>query len=146
MLLERPRGVLRTGREGTIEVITENCKETISHHFEVVLDGGRNPEIPIATSKVQDENKLTEPAHERFGVLAEPVGKEGVTSGPRSGESELTGRAETQCFNSIPSEGNVEVATEVESNAGWRTRSVETRRKFVNAFANSLYMDTELDD
>ena len=75
MLLERPRGVLRTGREGTVEVIIEDCEETISHHFEVVLDGGRNPEIPRATSKVKDENQL---AHEGFGVLAEPVGKEGV--------------------------------------------------------------------
>ena len=43
MLLERPRGVLRTGREGTIEVITEDCEETISHHFEFVLDGGQKP-------------------------------------------------------------------------------------------------------
>ena len=39
MLLERTRGMLRTGGEGTVELITEDCKETISHHFEVVLDG-----------------------------------------------------------------------------------------------------------
>ena len=146
MLLELPRGVLRTGREGTVEVITEDCEETISHQFEVVLDGGRNSEIPRATSKVKDDNQLAEPAHEGFGVLAELVSKEGVPSGPRSGEAELTARAEIQCFGSIPSEGNFEVATEVETNAGWRTRSFETRRKFVNAFANCAYMDTEFDE
>ena len=37
-----------------------------------MLDGGRNPEVPRARSKVKDEG---------FGVLNEPVGKEGVTSG-----------------------------------------------------------------
>ena len=67
-------------------------------------------------------------------------------SGSRSGEAELIARAETQFFDFLPSEGNVEVATEVKSNAGWRTRSVETLRKFVNAFATGVYMDTELDD
>ena len=148
MLFERPRGVLRTGREETVEVITEDYEGMIPRHFEVVLDGGRNPEVPRATSKVKDENQLAEPVHEGFSVLAELVGTEGVTSGPRSGEAELTARAETQCFDSIPSEGNVEVATEVELNAGAgrRTRSVETLRKFVNAFANGVYMDTELGD
>ena len=78
--------------------------------------------------------------------MAEPVGKEGVKSGPRSGEAELTARAETQSFDSIPSQGNVEVATEVESNAGSRTRSDESRRKSVSALANGVHMDTELDD
>ena len=146
MLLERPRGLLRTGREGRVEVTTEDCEEMIPHHFEVELDGGRNPEIPRATSKVKDGNQLAEPVHEGFGVLAELVGKEGVTSGPRSGEAELTARAEPQCFDSIPSEGNVEVTIEVESNAGAgrRTSSVETHRKFVNAFANGVYMESEL--
>ena len=100
-----------------------------------MLDGGRNPEVPKARSKNEDEG---------FGVLVEPVGKEGVTSGPRSAEVEFTARAETQCFDCIPSEGNVEVATEVESNPGRRTRFVESRRNFVNAFANGVYMDTEL--
>ena len=137
MLLKRPRGVLRTGREGTVELITEEFEETIPHHFDVVLDGGRNPEVPRARSKVKDEG---------FAVLTEPVGKEGVSSGPRSGEAELTARAGTQCFHSIPSEGKTEVAIEVESNAGRRTTSVETRRKFVNAFANGVYLDTKLDD
>ena len=135
MLLERPRGVLRTGRE-----------ETIPHHFEVLLDGGRNPEDPRATSKGKGKIKLAEPIHEGLGVLAEPVGKEGITSRLRSVKAELNARAETQCSNSVPSEGKIEVATEVESNSGRRTRSVETRRNFVNAFANSVYMDTELDD
>ena len=79
MLLERPRGVLRTGREVTFEVITEDCEEMIPHHFEVVLDGGRNSEIPGATNKGKEKTKLAEPAHEGFGVLAELVGKEGVT-------------------------------------------------------------------
>ena len=97
-------------------------------------------------SKVKDENQLAEPAHEGFGVLAELVGKKGVTSGPLSGEAELTARAETQCLDSIPSEGNVEIATEVESNAGRRTRSVETSRMFLNAFPNGVYMYTELED
>ena len=142
----RPRGLLRIGREGTVEVITEDCKEMIPHHLEVVLDGGRNPEVPRATSKGNDKTKLAEPAHEGFGVLAEPAGKKGVTSATASGETDFTARAETQCFDSIPSEGNVEVATEVESSAGRRTRSNETRRKFVNAFANGVYMDTETDD
>ena len=45
MLLERPRGLLRTGSEGTFEVITEDCEKMIPHHFDVVLDGGRNPEV-----------------------------------------------------------------------------------------------------
>ena len=79
MLLERPRGVLRTGREETVEVITGDCKETIPHHFEVVLDGGRNPEDPRATSKGKGKIKLVEPIHEELGVLAEPVGKKGIT-------------------------------------------------------------------
>ena len=144
MLLERPRGVLRTGREETIEVITEDCGEMIPHHFEVVLDGGRNPEVPRATSKGKDKTKLAEPIHE--GVLAEPVGKDGTTSRLRSVEAELTARAETQCSGSVTSEGEIEVAAEVESNTVRRTRSVETRRRFVIAFANSVYMDTELDD
>ena len=58
MILERPRGVLWTGREGLVEVITEDCGELIPHHFEVVLDGGRNPEVPRETSSVEEENKL----------------------------------------------------------------------------------------
>ena len=132
--------------EGTVEVITEDCEETISHHFEVVLNRGRNSEIPRATSKVKDEDQLAEPVHEGFGVLAEFVGKECIASRLRSVEAELTARAETQCFDSIPSEGNIKIKTEVESNTGRRTRSVENRRKFVNEFANGVYMDTELDD
>ena len=144
LLLKRPRGVLRTGREETVEVITEDCEEIIPHHFEVVLDGSRNPEVPRATSKGKDKIKLAEPIHE--GGLAEHVGKDGITSRLRSFERELTARAETQCFGSVTSEGKIEVATEVESNAGRKTRSVDTRRRFVNAFANGVYMDTELDD
>ena len=116
----------------------------IPHHLEVVLDGGRNPEVPRATSKGKEKTKLAEPIHE--GVLAEHVGKDGITSRLRNVEAELTARAETQCSGSVTSEGKIEVATEVESNAGRRTRSVETRRRFVNAFANGVYMDTELDD
>ena len=143
LLLERPRGVLRTGREETVEVITENCEEIIPHHFKVVLDGGRNPEVPRATSKGKDKTKLAEPIHE--GVLADNVGKDGITSRLPSVEAELSARAETQCSGSVTSEGKIEVATEVESNAGRRTRSVETRSRFVNAFANGVYMDTELD-
>ena len=146
MLLERPRGVLRTGREETVQVITEDCKDMIPHHFEIVLDGGRNPEVPRATSKGKDKTKLAEPIHEGLGVLAEPVGKDGITSRLLSVEGELTARAETQCSGSVTSEGKIKVATEVESNAGRRTRSVETRRRFVNAFANGVYMDNELDD
>ena len=135
MLLERPRGVLRTGREETIQVITEDCEDMIPHHFEVVLDGGRNPEVPRATSKGKDKTKLAEPIHEGLGVLAEPVG---ITSRQRSVETEFTARAETQCSGSVTSEGKIQVATEVESNAGRRTRYVETRRRFVNAFANGV--------
>ena len=79
MILERSRGVLQTGREGLVEVIIEDCGKLIPHHFEVVVDGGINPEVPRATSKVEEENQLAKPVHEGFGVLAEPVGKEGVT-------------------------------------------------------------------
>ena len=75
MLLERPRGVLRTGREETVQVITEDCEDMIPHHVQVVLDGGRNPEVPRATSKGKDKTKLAEPIHEGLGVLAEPGGK-----------------------------------------------------------------------
>ena len=119
MLLERPRGVLRTGREETVEVITEDYEEMIPHHFEVVLDGGRNPEVPRATSKGKNRTKLAEPIHE--GKLAEHVGKDGISSRLRSVEAELTARAETQCSGSVTSKGKIEVATEVESNAGRRT-------------------------
>ena len=144
MLLERPRGVLRTGRKKTVEVITVNYEEMIPHHFEVVLEGGRNPEVPRATSKGKDKTKLAEPIHE--GVLAKHVGRDGITSRLRSVEAELTVRAETQCFGFVTSEGKIEFATEVESNAGRKTRSVETRRRFVNALPNGVYKDTELDD
>ena len=96
MLLELTRGVLRSGREGKVEMITEDCEETISHNFEIVLDGGRNPEVPRATSKGKDETKLAEPIHEGLCVLAEPVGKDGITSRLRSVEAELTARAQTQ--------------------------------------------------
>ena len=146
MLFERPRGVLRTAREETVQVITEDYEDMIPHHFEVVLEGCRNPEVPRATSKGKDKTKLAEPIHEGLGVLAEPVGKDGIISRLRSVEAELTARAETQCSGSVTSEDKIEVATEVESNAGRSTRSVETRRRFVNAFANGVYMDTELDD
>ena len=77
MLLERHRGVLWTGREGVVEMISEDCEEMIAHHLKVVLDGGRNSEVPRATSKVKEENQLAEPVHKSFGVLADPVGKEG---------------------------------------------------------------------
>ena len=137
MLLERPRGLLRTEREKTVEVITEDCED----HFEVVLDGCRNPEVPRAMSKGKDKTKLAEPIHE--GVLAEPVGKDGITSRLPGVEAELNARAETQCSGSVTSKGKIEV---VESNAGRRNRSVKICRKFVNAFANGVYMDTELDD
>ena len=115
VFLERPRRVLQTRREETVELITEDSKELITHHFEAVHDGGRNPEVPRAMSKVKDKNQLAKPALEGFGVLTEPI----------------TARTETWCFHSIPSEGIVEVATEIESNVGRKTRSVKTRRKFV---------------
>ena len=146
MLLESPRGVLRIGREEAVQVITEDCEDMIPHHFEVVFDGDRNPEVPRATSKGKDKTKLAEPIHEGLGVLAEPVGKDGITSRLRSVETEPTARAETQCSGSVTSEGKIEDATEVKLISGRRTRSVETRRRFVNAFANGVYMDTELDD
>ena len=104
MLLERPRGLLRTGREETVEVITEDCEEMIPHHFEAVLDGCR---------KGKGKTKLAEPIHKGLGVLADPVGKDCITSRLRSAEAELTARAETQCSDSVPSEGKIEVATEV---------------------------------
>ena len=129
--LKQLEGRLRTGREETVEVITEDCEEMVPHHFEVVLDGGRNPVVPRATSKGKRKNKLADPIHKGLGVIEEPVGKEGITSRLRSVEAEITERSETQCSGSVTSEGKIEVATKVELNAGRRTRSVETRRRFV---------------
>ena len=40
-------------------MITVDCEEMIPHYFEVVLDGGRNPEVPRATSKGKDKTKLS---------------------------------------------------------------------------------------
>ena len=81
-----------------------------------------------------------------FGVMNATVGRDAFTLRPSGDETDLTVRNKTKFSDSIPSKGKDAVATEDDSNNERRTSPVETRWKLVNAFANGMYMDTEIDD